>query len=105
MLGRAVNSRFLTRRYAAVRNDSSRRLGGLIGVVAIVSEKRISKSKTAPFPNSAKDAAPLLFGGLAEVEADVEFFFEEVGAAGGVAQVFGGVAAGFYLEADGAALK
>ena len=46
-----------------------------------------------------------LFGGLAEVEADVEFLFEEVGAAGGVAEVFGGVAAGFDLEAYGAALE
>ena len=42
---------------------------------------------------------------MAEIEADVEFFFEEVGAAGGVAQVFGGVTAGFYLQADCAALE
>ncbi len=47
----------------------------------------------------------MLFGGLAEIEADVEFFFEEVGAAGGVAEVFGGVTAGFDLEADCAALE
>ena len=42
---------------------------------------------------------------LPEKHADVKFFFEELGAAVGIAQVFGGVAASADLNADGAALK
>lgn len=36
---------------------------------------------------------------------DVELFFEKIGAALGVAKVFGDIAAGFHLERDGTALK
>jgi hypothetical protein len=43
--------------------------------------------------------------GGAEVEVGVEFAFEEVGAALGVADVFGGVAAGAELDGDGTALE
>jgi len=43
--------------------------------------------------------------GLAEEEAHVKFFFEEIGAAVGVAQILGGISAGFYLQAHGAALE
>ena len=43
--------------------------------------------------------------GAAEVEVDVEFFFEEVGAALGIAKVFGDIAASLHLKSDGAALK
>ena len=46
-----------------------------------------------------------LLVGLAEVEADVEFFFEEFSAAVGVDEVFGGVAVGGYPQTDGAALE
>jgi len=35
----------------------------------------------------------------------VKFLFEEIGAAVSVAQVLGGITAGFDLEADGAALE
>ena len=43
--------------------------------------------------------------GGAEVEVGVEFAFEEGGAAFGVADVFGGVAAGAELNGDGATLE
>ena len=43
--------------------------------------------------------------GLAKEEAHVKFFLEEISAAAGVAQVLGSISAGFYLEADGAALE
>ena len=43
--------------------------------------------------------------GGAEVEVGVEFAFEEGGAAFGVANVFGGVAAGAELDGDGTALE
>ena len=46
-----------------------------------------------------------LLVGLAEVEADVEFFFEEFSAAVGVDEVFGGVAVSGDAKADGAALE
>ena len=35
----------------------------------------------------------------------MKFFFEEIGAAVGVAQIFSGISAGFYLQAHGAALE
>ena len=53
--------------------------------------------------NAADDV--VLVVGLAEVEADVEFFFEEFGAAVGVDQVFGGIAVGGDAQTYGAALK
>src|SRR5208337_129718 len=40
-----------------------------------------------------------------EIDLDVEFLFKEVGAALGIAQVFGGVAAGVDLQCDAAALE
>ena len=43
--------------------------------------------------------------GAAEIDLDVEFSFKEVGAALGVAQVFGGIAAGVDLQSDAAALE
>lgn len=43
--------------------------------------------------------------GLAEIEFYVEFFFEEIGAAFGVAQIFGDIASSFYLNGDGIALE
>ena len=43
--------------------------------------------------------------GLAKEQTHVKFFFEEIGAAVGVAQIFRSVAAGFYLQAHGAALE
>ena len=43
--------------------------------------------------------------GGAEVEVGVEFAFEEGGAAFGVADVFGGVAAGAELDGYGATLE
>ena len=46
-----------------------------------------------------------LLVGLAEVEADVEFFFEEFGATVRIDKVFGGVAVSGYAKADGAALE
>ena len=42
---------------------------------------------------------------LAEVEAHVKFFFEEIGTAVGVAQILGGISAGLYLQAHRAALE
>ena len=42
---------------------------------------------------------------VAEVESDVEFFFEEIGAALGVAKIFGDIAASLDFERDGAALE
>lgn len=42
---------------------------------------------------------------LPEKHAHVKFFFEELGAAIGVAEIFGGVTAGADLDADGAALE
>jgi len=50
-------------------------------------------------------AAERLLVGLAEVEADVEFFLEKFGAAVGVHQVFGCVAVGGDAQADGATLE
>ena len=43
--------------------------------------------------------------GTAEEELEVEFFFEEVGAALGIAKIFGDIAACFDLESDRAALE
>jgi hypothetical protein len=43
--------------------------------------------------------------GETEVEADVEFFLEEVGAALGIAKIFGDVAACLNLKSDGTPLK
>ena len=42
---------------------------------------------------------------MAEEETHVKFFFEEIGAAIGVAQILGGISPGFNLETDGAALE
>ena len=42
---------------------------------------------------------------VAEVEFDVEFFFEEIGAALGVAKIFGDIAASLDFERDSAALE
>lgn len=42
---------------------------------------------------------------MPEKHPHVKFFFEKLGAAVGVAQIFGGVTAGADLHADGAALK
>lgn len=42
---------------------------------------------------------------VAEVEFDVEFAFEEIGAALGVAKIFGDIAASVDFEADGATLE
>lgn len=74
------------------------------------------ESKPAPFLESKKDAAPKtrsrlpdgwngLLVGLAEVEADVKFFFEKFGAAIGVYQVFSSVTTSGDAQADGSALK
>jgi len=41
----------------------------------------------------------------AEVQLDVEFLFEEIGTALGVAQVFGGVTVRFDLKGDGTAVE
>ena len=41
----------------------------------------------------------------AKEELEVELFFEEIGAAFGIAKVFGNIAAGLDLEGNGAALK
>lgn len=66
-----------------------------------------------PHPFEAKGAAPttgseegrLFAGGLTEVQAHVKFFFEQIGAALGVAKIFGDIAAGLGLKSDRAALK
>ena len=41
----------------------------------------------------------------AEEEAEVEFFFEEISAALGIAQIFGYVATGFDMEGDATPLE
>ena len=43
--------------------------------------------------------------GAAEVELNVEFLFEQIGAALGITEIFGHVAAGLHLEGDGSALE
>ena len=43
--------------------------------------------------------------GTVEEELDVKFLFEQIGAALGIAEIFGDIATGLHLEGDGTALK
>jgi hypothetical protein len=54
---------------------------------------------------SASDGALSVVKRAAVEELDMEFFFEEAGAALGVAEIFGYVAVSLHLKSDGASLE
>src|SRR5215472_17785102 len=70
------------------------------------SARRIWKSgEILPIGSSVQPGTAVQSLGGAEVEMGVELFFEKVGTAFGVANVFGGVAADAQLHGHGAALE
>jgi hypothetical protein len=83
-------------------------------LIAICSDQRSTSRAKFSFANDLAEArveverrqnSALKGSGPPEVDLEVEFFFKQVGAAFGVANIFGDVAASVDFERDGIPLK